>query len=350
MAGRSKDGSVATLNREITIAGGGLAGLSLGIALRRAGIAARVHEAGCYPRHRVCGEFISGVKMETLEALGIDRALEDARPNRTIRWSHGDRLIHADALKEPAVGISRHRLDERLSREFARLGGELIVRSRLAPTGGEGHVWAAGRKATKGEWIGLKCHFQGLDMEADLEMHVGETGYAGLARIEDDRVNVCGLFRCDRTIKAPGSGLLPGYLKAVGLGALAERLAAAEPDEASFLGAAGFRLGRQHADPSLLTIGDAEAMIPPFTGNGMAMAFQAAEIALAPLRDYACGAREWNSVRAEIGRSLATRFRRRLSVAGALHPLLFASAGRNFLGFAAGLGCLPFQTLLRTVR
>ena len=46
--------------RTITIVGGGLAGLTLGIGLRQRGIPAEIFEAGTYPRHRVCGEFISG--------------------------------------------------------------------------------------------------------------------------------------------------------------------------------------------------------------------------------------------------------------------------------------------------
>ena len=41
--------------RQITIAGGGLAGLSLGVALRRADVPVVLHEAGRYPRHRATG-------------------------------------------------------------------------------------------------------------------------------------------------------------------------------------------------------------------------------------------------------------------------------------------------------
>ena len=59
------------LTKEITIAGGGLAGLSLAVALRLRGVPVTVLEAGHYPRHRVCGEFISGVSTETLDFLGI---------------------------------------------------------------------------------------------------------------------------------------------------------------------------------------------------------------------------------------------------------------------------------------
>ena len=53
--------SLASLKHPISIAGGGLAGLSLGIALQSRGVSVTLHEASTYPRHRVCGEFISGV-------------------------------------------------------------------------------------------------------------------------------------------------------------------------------------------------------------------------------------------------------------------------------------------------
>ena len=55
----------------ITIVGGGLAGLTLGIGLRRKGIPVAIREAGHYPRHRVCGEFISGRGLQTLDRLGL---------------------------------------------------------------------------------------------------------------------------------------------------------------------------------------------------------------------------------------------------------------------------------------
>ncbi len=64
--------------RPITIVGGGLAGLTLGIGLRQRGIPATVIEAGHYPRHRVCGEFMSGRGVEVLERLGLREALERA--------------------------------------------------------------------------------------------------------------------------------------------------------------------------------------------------------------------------------------------------------------------------------
>ena len=51
-----------TAVQSVRIVGGGLAGLSLGIGLRRAGVSTEIFEAGDYPRHRVCGEFVTGLE------------------------------------------------------------------------------------------------------------------------------------------------------------------------------------------------------------------------------------------------------------------------------------------------
>ena len=58
--------------KPIQIIGGGLAGLTLGIALRRQEIPVTILEAGRYPRHRVCGEFISGLRQLLEEAGAVD--------------------------------------------------------------------------------------------------------------------------------------------------------------------------------------------------------------------------------------------------------------------------------------
>ena len=94
--------SVSRLKRGITIMGGGLAGLSLGIALRRRDVPVTVIEAGKYPRHRVCGEFISGVSHETLESLGIEEVFEGAMAPRTVAWHDHGSLVHRDELPEAA--------------------------------------------------------------------------------------------------------------------------------------------------------------------------------------------------------------------------------------------------------
>jgi 2-polyprenyl-6-methoxyphenol hydroxylase-like FAD-dependent oxidoreductase len=350
MARRAAHASFARLSGTVTIAGGGLAGLSLAAGLRLRGIGVTVHEAGSYPRHRVCGEFISGVGSATLARLGISDAFSDALALRSVAWFREGRQIHEDVLPEPAMGISRHRLDERLKEKVVELGGVVVEHSRQVRTNSAGAVWAAGRVPRRGPWIGLKAHFHGLTMETDLEMHLGAAGYAGLARVEEGRVNVCGLFRVDRSLAGKGSDLLDSYLRAGGNELLADRLLAAEMNADSFCAVAGFELGRQQAGRGLCAIGDAESMIPPFTGNGMSMAFQAAEFALDPLGHWSRGSASWDACVAEIRGGLRRRFRRRLAAAQALHPLLLRRGGRDVIESIAAAGLLPFRPLLSLVR
>ena len=117
----------------------------------------------------------------------------------------------------------------------------------------------------------------------------GRNGYAGLAGVEDGWINVCGLFRIDRPDSANGADLLPAYLEAGGNRRSRRRAAGRRVAEGSFSAVAGFELGRQTPVPGLLALGDAESMIPPFTGNGMSMAFQAAECAFGPLVSWSRG-------------------------------------------------------------
>ncbi len=350
MARRQTRDSVADLIREITIIGGGLAGLSLGVALRQRGIPVTVLEAGNYPRHKVCGEFISGVSRATLDTLGISGLFDDALQHRTLSWHQGGRLIHRDTLKSPALGISRHCLDERLRLQFETLGGRLSTGVRARPEPRDGLVWAAGRKPRNGPWIGLKAHVRSLPTTADLEMHAGKNGYVGLAAVEDAWTNVCGLFRLDRTLKASPGDLLPRYIEAGGNPNLAAALRAAEWRPGSCSAVAGFALGRQTLPPGLLGLGDAESVIPPFTGNGMSMAFQAAECAIQPLLNWSHGHETWENSAESVRTSLQHNFRRRLTVAHWIHPFLTISSINQCLASLSSLRLLPFHSALHLLR
>ena len=66
--------------KPISIIGGGLAGLTLGIGLRRLGIPVTIWEAGRYPRHRLCGEFMSGRGQEVLARLGLLESFRERCP------------------------------------------------------------------------------------------------------------------------------------------------------------------------------------------------------------------------------------------------------------------------------
>jgi len=56
---------------DLIIIGGGLAGLSSAILSSRQGLKVLVIEKGSYPRHKVCGEFISMESYGFLLKLGL---------------------------------------------------------------------------------------------------------------------------------------------------------------------------------------------------------------------------------------------------------------------------------------
>ena len=331
--------------RRIEIVGGGLAGLSLGTALCRAGVPVTVFEAGDYPRHRVCGEFITGLTSPTIARLGLGPILADALSHREVAWFMRDTTARVQRLPSPALGVSRYVLDARLAAAFTAAGGDLQAHTRLTDTTAPaGRVFATGRRRSRSNWLGLKIHALGLAPDRDLELHLGDQAYVGLSRVESGRVNVCGLFR-RRELCARGPDLILGYLQAAGLDTLAKRLTAVELDSASFCAVAAVGFDRRVAASDRVQLGDACAMIPPFTGNGMAMAFQSAEAVLDPLLAYARGESSWSVVGRAIAVRLRRRFRLRLASAAMLHPYFLQPRRQHWLSGLNRARLLPLRPL-----
>ncbi|BDS05195.1 FAD-dependent oxidoreductase [Oceaniferula spumae] len=334
--------------KKIQIIGGGLAGLALGVCLRNLGVDVILLEAGKYPKHKVCGEFICGVSPKMLSDLGIREVVEQSLVHETMQWWMGDSKVLEDALPTPAWGLSRYKLDYDLSQLFHGMGGELVTGSRADLKDEEAVVWATGKPKKRGGWIGLKIH--ALNAEVDgLEMHVGDRGYIGLCGIEGERVNCCGLFRVDKSIKATGGQLIAEYLRANGLNQLADRFSEWTKDEDSFSATAGFSFGKQvHAGG--FCVGDASYLIPPFTGNGMSMALESAWMAGKWLEQYAKNEIDWTSAIAGYDNECVAFFLKRMKLSATVQPLMFHRLGRTLLKTAAKTGVLPFEFLFHQLR
>lgn len=333
----------------IEIVGGGLAGLSLGLALRRGGVPVTVFEAGTYPRHRVCGEFITGLHADTISQLGLAPILADAQPHREVTWFQGDGAACRQTLPETAWAISRHVLDARLADAFVAAGGELRTGTRVNPAERRpGRVNATGRRRSGEAWLGLKAHVDGLELATGLELHLGEDAYVGLCRLRDGRVNVCGLFKRRELAHGTQGAALPAYLRGSGLAPLADRLAAAKICEQSHAAVAGLAFGRPERSRDI-RLGDAYGMLPPFLGNGMAAAFQMAEEALAPLALWSWKGGDWARTCAVVQHRINKRFRRRLLWGNVLHPFLLAPGRQRWFAWLARGPCLPLNLLYRAM-
>src|ERR1035441_7554800 len=118
--------------KPLTIVGGGLAGLTLGIGLRQKGIPVTTWEAGHYPRHRVCGEFISGRGQDVLARLGLREAFVQAGLvlARTAAFYLGPSGSPVRALPEPALCLSRFTMEPLLAHQVRQAGGELHANAR----------------------------------------------------------------------------------------------------------------------------------------------------------------------------------------------------------------------------
>ena len=335
--------------RPIRVLGGGLAGLSLGIGLRRAGVPVEIFESGDYPRHRVCGEFVTGLSDATMQELGISAAFVPAGAHRRVTWYLRGRAVGRQELPVAARAISRYCLDARLAGMFVNVGGVLATNTRVPTSAlGEGWVNAAGRKPVgSSAWLGLKLHARNLPSAEGLEVHLGDGAYVGLSTVEDGWTNVCGLFRRRAGLLFERERAVPAYLRASGLGQLADRLGTAEIRAGSPSAVAGLTFDRRIKAEDGVLVGDVGAMIPPFTGNGMAMAFRGAALALDPLVAWARGEVPWVRAGRLIRARLSREFQPRLRGAALLHPFFLNRTLQRGLGAAAGTGLLPMNSLYR---
>ena len=336
------------MTRPITIVGGGLAGLGLALALRQRGIPVTLHEKRRYPFHRVCGEFLSGVSNTLLSRLQIEDCFAGAAPIRSMRWFVRDRLVLDRDLPRPAWGISRYTLDERLSIRAIEAGADLRTGSTFRGGDREGLVRASGKRLDRqSDWLGLSAHFENV-ANGSLEMHCGPDGYLGMSPIENGRMNVTGLFRKQPGVMGRSHELISSYLRVIRCEQLAARLEAARFVPGSFAAIAGFDFGFQRSDGFCL--GDRSLLIPPFAGNGMSMAIEAAAQAAPLLTEYAKGSINWSKARDNFKRTQNDCFGPRMRTAARLHPFLFSPTGLRLLGTLAANGILPTERLFKSLR
>src|SRR5258707_12649066 len=109
------------LQGEVLILGGGVAGCAASITLARKGRSVTLIEREPTPRHKVCGEFLSGEALEDLHALGIDMASLGAVPIDYVRLAAARRAAEAP-LPFPAASLTRKALDTALIAEAVAAG------------------------------------------------------------------------------------------------------------------------------------------------------------------------------------------------------------------------------------
>jgi flavin-dependent dehydrogenase len=277
--------------RRIRVIGGGPAGASAAIAARQECAEVDLFEKSRFPRHKVCGEFLSPEIAEVLDRLGVWGNIQTERPAVIRRLALYFRSSEKHSkLPETAVGLSRYRFDALLFDEAVRLGAR--VTRGAGETGNGPVVIAHGRKAAlpKGRRLfGFKAHFEGPANDA-VELYFFGGCYVGINPVEGGFTNVCGLGPED--VLAPSGFQIDEVARS--FQPLRERLAPlARSMEWLKVGPLvyGNRFAGDVADDEY-PAGDALQFVDPFTGSGLLSAVTAgrlAGIAAArgtPSRDY----------------------------------------------------------------
>ena len=323
------------------IVGGGLAGAYAAALLARAGAKPIVLERSSSPADKVCGEFLSAEAQGYLRAAGFELGALGAPVIDRVRVANGRRLAEA-RLPFTALGLSRRRLDEALLEHAAKLGAEVrrgvsvkrvdaggletsagaVAAERIILASGKHDVRGVPRESDDADWgmVGFKAYVtlepaQRRELTGAVEIVMFDGGYAGLQLVEDGRANLCLLVR-EAHFASVGRTWPELYARLLEEPHLARRFAGAEASEPRPLAIARLPFGflrRETAGPCVYPVGDQAAVIPSFTGDGMAIALHSARLAAQAAADGASPDRYLAQLRADLGRpiGLATWLQRR---------------------------------------
>ena len=281
------------------IVGGGMAGAAAACALATAGHAPLLIEREAGPHHKVCGEFLSVETVAMLRALGIEPRALGARPIGEVRLAHRKRVARTP-LPFAALSLSRRVLDEALLARAVALGVTLergrAIKDAAEVDGASGVFVATGKHVLRGVarpggggLTGLKQYYRLAPDQADalegaVELVLFPGGYAGLQLVEGRLANLCLLTRDAAAGISAARAAAPH---------LALRLAGAEPLLARPLAISNLPYGMVAPGHAPTTgrylVGDQFAMIPSFTGDGMALALSTARWAAAAWAERGAG-------------------------------------------------------------
>lgn len=301
-------------NPDVIIIGGGLAGLTTAIHLSKSGLKITLIEKNEYPKHKVCGEYISNEIFPYFEWLGL--RIADLKPSiiSKMEFSTAKGKIISGDLPLGGFGISRYELDNYLYQKAIENGCQIIqetitdiqfieneflvltansieLKSKIV-------IGAFGKRSNidlklnrdfiqkKSPWLAVKAHYSG-DFPYDLVgLHNFEGGYCGVSKVENNTINICYLadyetFKQYKNIEEFQSKVVckNPHLKAIFANC---KLLFEKPITISQI---SFEK-KETVENHILMIGDTAGLIHPLCGNGMAMAIHSAKIVSELIIEY----------------------------------------------------------------
>lgn len=297
---------------DLIVVGGGPAGTSAAISSARHGAKVALFESARFPRHKVCGEFVSAESLDLLETLlnAEDKQLlhESVRIPQA-RIFVDDRTIET-TVGSPAASIARIDLDVALWRSAQNCGvdarQQTIVRAiegsgpfRVITSDSDYHSQAVintsgrwsnltsgdgGDAKLKEKWLGVKAHFAEDSPPRSVDLYFFDGGYCGVQPVNVSgaagvgRVNACAMVRAD--VASTLSEVLTQHP------ALLERSRSWRPlSQPVTTSPLIFRRPEPESD-GILRAGDAAAFVDPFVGDGISLALRSGKLAADSLAPF----------------------------------------------------------------
>jgi flavin-dependent dehydrogenase len=135
---------------------------------------------------------------------------------------------------------------------------------------------------SRASWFGFKAHFpdRTLGLSRRIELYVFDGGYAGLAPVEAERLNLALIARVD-ALNACGNSCLCLFNERMLKNPLLRARLGLVPPVSAWKSTGPLRFNvRRPASHGAMFLGDAAGTIDPFSGEGMSNALRGAELAL----------------------------------------------------------------------
>ena len=302
------------LTYDVSIIGGGLAGLTAAIDLLNRNFNVVVFEKNEYPKHKVCGEFISNEVLPYLENLGLNiESLQPTHIYKTELSTHSGKIIETK-LPLGGFGVSRYKLDAYLAKKMLELGGKIVFETVKTIDFSDDNfmirtqsnevfhskvaLGAFGKRSNldielkrkfiqqKSPWLGVKAHYSG-DFPNDLVgLHNFEGGYCGISKVEDNAINICYLVQFESFKKF--KNIADFQENVLYQNKNLEKILKESKmifDNPLTISQISFE-EKPKIENHILMLGDSAGLIHPLCGNGMAMAIHSAKIASELVADF----------------------------------------------------------------
>jgi menaquinone-9 beta-reductase len=325
---------------DLIVIGGGPAGCAASITAARSGAKVLQLERGRFPRHKVCGEFVSPESLALLSRLlrEQDAALVTGtlRLGRVRVFMDGVQLC--GKVNPPAASITRFDLDSALWQSAIASGVDarqnsavrlvtshatfcvntdqetFDTRAIINATGRWSNLTSSSIRAhvTDQRWIGIKAHFQEPESTDSVDLYFFEGGYCGVQPVTSSTngigavINACAMVRSDLATTLPEVFSAHGalYTRARSWTSIID------PVTTSPLVFHQSEL----LNKGMLQVGDAATFVDPFIGDGISLALRGGALAaecLIPFFKQECSLKQAaGNYRAAYERKLGHVFRR----------------------------------------